>query len=77
MAGGGAAVPGCSYWPLSRRTFLTRPSQAGLRVTQLSATWRAGSDMAGTWVLDPNAEPTAQWFYCFTALVSSSLIQGS
>lgn len=44
---------------LSRRTFLTRPVQAGLRATQLSATWRVGSNMAGAWVLESKAEPTA------------------
>lgn len=58
-----------SGW-LSRRTFLTRPAQAGLGATPLSATWQVGSNMA-------SAEPTALWFSCCWASVSFSITQGS
>lgn len=43
---------------LSRRTFLTRPAQAGLGATQLSATWRVGRNMAGAWFWSIMLEPT-------------------
>lgn len=62
---------------LSRRTFLTRPAQTGLGDTQLSATWQVGSNVVGTWLLEPRAEPTASWFSCFKVAVSFSITQGS
>lgn len=65
-----------SGW-LSRRTFLTRPAQAGLGATPLSATWQVGSNMAGAWLLELSAELTALWFSCCWASVSFSITQGS
>lgn len=61
---------------LSRRTFLSQAAQAGLRATQLSATWLTGSNVvAGVWIQEPCVEPATQWLLSFRELTSSSITQ--
>lgn len=52
---------------LSRRTFFTKPAQAGLGVIQLSATWRVDSNMVKSWVsvLSFPLSGTPAWSLCF------------
>lgn len=72
-----AVVTGGPFWPVQQEDIPTRLVQSGLEATQLNDTWQAGSNMVGIWVLESKAEPTALWFLCFRALVSSSITQES